>query len=74
MLASPKHVARRLLVGENEAHNMGEVCSVIVIMNGESRKRKMHAYWPRGRVNILRLVGRETHFVVNSARRGCLGT
>ena len=43
-LASPKPVARRLPMGENEAHNMVEVCAVMVIMmNGGSRKGKMHA-------------------------------
>ena len=73
MLVPPEPVASRLLMGKNEAHNTGKVCSVIVtLMNGESRKREMHAY-RRGRGNILRLVGRETRFVVNSAQRG-LGT
>ena len=73
-LVSPEPVARRLPVGENEAHNMGDVCPVIfIMMDDESRKRKMHAY-RRGWRNILRLVGRETRFVVNSARRGCLRT
>jgi hypothetical protein len=43
-LVSPEPVTRRLPVGENEAHDLGEVCPVIIIMmDGESKKRKMHA-------------------------------